>query len=324
MIAIRNLVFAVTTGVLLFAGCAQTEGPPSPAPFPTPEPVVWKPATPPSGKFCIENHSPWGASMAGGIYKFNSIFQHDIPAADVNSHGVDPVRKCFKRSDLSQPVSSASSIIWLDFAWNGEWMLGETPHGASAGFERVDLCPDLDFNANGTVVLRYDGKVEDAPKAINGQRKPVTGKFKCERYTHAGNLRTERYGPIPAKWEGRPQCDEQYPATSTHETAKEQMLTNRCYACPKGYKRSVFTKDSDKACAKGGIVGIGAKWSPATFKGDQCGKADRGRYNFRNGVLNQCYSCPNGWDKPNMVKTIDPNLNKKGHKGCYPPGYPWK
>ncbi len=316
--------WAAMSLLLLATACAQSDKPPGDTPTPDPTPVVWKPETPPAGKFCVENQSPWGVSIAGGIYKMKPIFQNDIGAATINSHGVDPVRQCFNRSDLSQPVSKAGQIIWLDFAWNGEMMVGETPAAMSVGWERVELCRDLDFNANGTVVLKYSGDANTAPKAQNGGRKPDASKFTCERYTHSGSLRTARFGPIPAKWEGRPKCSDQYPATSSLEAAKKKLASDKCFACPKGFKRSVLPIESKTACIKGGVAGIGADYEPATYVGKECGKADSGRFNFQNGVANQCYSCPNGYEKPNFLKQMDLKLNEKGHRGCYPKSYPWR
>ena len=60
----------------------------------------------------------------------------------------------------------------------------------------------------------------------------------------------------------------------------------RCYSC-QGYKRSLKSIKGAKACYKR----IKAKRVAARYRG----KAGCGKRKFRNGVLDQCYSCPRGY-----------------------------
>lgn len=60
----------------------------------------------------------------------------------------------------------------------------------------------------------------------------------------------------------------------------------RCYSC-QGYKRSLRSVTGAKACYKK----IKAKRVAARYRG----KAGCGKGKFRNGVLDQCYSCPRGY-----------------------------
>jgi hypothetical protein len=78
-------------------------------------------------------------------------------------------------------------------------------------------------------------------------------------------------------------------------------LTSKCYACPKGYKRTVFDLKGKKACEKVNK----ASYKKATKRGKP--GCDRG---FQHGLTNKCYSCPKGY-KRSLVICNDPSKHRK-------------
>ena len=63
-----------------------------------------------------------------------------------------------------------------------------------------------------------------------------------------------------------------------------------CWSCPSGFGRTVFAVTAANACEKGGPFGQHVK---AAYKGKPGCPAGA----FRNGVLDQCYSCPEGFKR---------------------------
>jgi hypothetical protein len=89
----------------------------------------------------------------------------------------------------------------------------------------------------------------------------------------------------PAKWEGRVHgC----PGGSFHDPRKG----GQCWKCDSGYKRTVFAVHGKKACQKKGQIVFGG-YKKAKFVQYSRNRCKKGT--FRNGVYNQCYSCPAGF-----------------------------
>jgi hypothetical protein len=273
------------------------------------------PALAPMGQMCIENHSPARVDVDEGIVGLKQRrFFVDLEPARYGPNGIEPVRVCEDYLKLNQrDTIGPRTIVWLEATWST--MVGGIGSGLSGNpgmaYERV--C-DLDVRAGGVVVIRYDG-------ALNADDKPVASKFRCDRYDPDGALRTEVLQPQPARWAGRPRCEERYPRSGTWDKAFGHQTTGQCYRCPVGFARTIWGIDAGNACEKGGVLGIGSSHSRTQKAGPECGNPESGRQNFRNGVLDQCYSCPSGWSNP-AFGTISGDLTRVPN-ACRPPGYPW-
>ena len=79
-------------------------------------------------------------------------------------------------------------------------------------------------------------------------------------------------------------------------------LTDRCYSCPGGYKRTVFHINSRKACEQV----IRARHTRAHKRG----KPGCNRGYFQNGLSDRCYKCPKGY-KRTLVITKDPSRHRR-------------
>jgi len=79
-------------------------------------------------------------------------------------------------------------------------------------------------------------------------------------------------------------------------------LTDKCYSCPRGYKRTVHSINSSKACEK---------VERASFKrASQRGKAGCNKGYFQHGMTDRCYKCPKGYNRT-LVITKDPSKHRK-------------
>jgi len=79
-------------------------------------------------------------------------------------------------------------------------------------------------------------------------------------------------------------------------------LTDKCYSCPRGYKRTVFGISSKKACEKV----VRARFTKATKRG----KTGCKKGYFQHGLTNRCYQCPKGYRR-SLVITKDPSKHRK-------------
>lgn len=78
-----------------------------------------------------------------------------------------------------------------------------------------------------------------------------------------------------------------------------------CYSCPRNYTRSVNSVTSAKACSR--------KQPDKHAAGKKRGAPGCGAGAFRNGVLNQCYSCPDGFKRS---LSVGANLSKN-KQACF-------
>ncbi len=102
----------------------------------------------------------------------------------------------------------------------------------------------------------------------------------------------EAFAYSRATYEGEKSCAARFPADANHEQAKHNIINQACWACPKGYKRTLNPSPSaDKACKKGG----GTRYIHATRHGkskllQKCGE---GRFSEEG----SCWSCPSGYKR---------------------------
>jgi hypothetical protein len=94
-----------------------------------------------------------------------------------------------------------------------------------------------------------------------------------------------------ATWKGRSSCELKYAKTESRTAAFRHWLGD-CYACPAGYGRSINPDiNAPTACAKGfsfaRAIHVG-KWGCPSGA-------------FKNGVFDQCYSCPDGYDRTAVI-----------------------
>jgi len=77
-------------------------------------------------------------------------------------------------------------------------------------------------------------------------------------------------------------------------------LTNKCYTCPRSYKRTVFGINSRKACERA--------FRALHKSAKRRGKPGCQRGYFQNGLLNQCYQCPRGYKRSAVISAkLDKN-----------------
>lgn len=117
----------------------------------------------------------------------------------------------------------------------------------------------------------------------------------------------KHYGPDPkgtlysaTDWKGHHSCELKNPANASYGTGFRHLLTADCYACPKGYGRSAIPTDwidGPRACAK--LL----SYKPAKHVGSWGCPSGA----FKNGLYDQCYSCPDEYDR---TLTIGVDLTK--------------
>lgn len=313
----RVLICAV--GAAVIAACetptepVETDPPPSEI---TPPPEATFNA-PPAGQFCVVNHMNAPITVAEiQIKGLNPLFQERLDAVSVSGNNVVPVRKCMRYAALDQRDNiKAGEVVWLNISWGSFEMGGPDPKGqfGQNAFKYAVLCGKIDVTSDGVIEVKYNGD-------LGSGADPDPNRVSCTRYNHDGSLRTGEYRPKPAKWEGRPRCPERYPKSGKWNKAFMHGTTGECYRCPAGYGRTVWDIHGSTACEKGGVLGIGAQHAKINYAGPQCGKPGSGRTNFRNGIADQCYSCPAGWDKPGFG-TVSFDLTKGD--ACTPPDWPY-
>lgn len=95
-----------------------------------------------------------------------------------------------------------------------------------------------------------------------------------------------------ATYEGDKSCAARFPADANYERAKLNIVNQACWACPKGYKRTLNPSPrAAKACKKGG----GMRYIFATRHGKakflkKCGSGRFSEEGF-------CWSCPSGYKR---------------------------
>jgi len=107
-----------------------------------------------------------------------------------------------------------------------------------------------------------------------------------------------------AQYSGPWDCDKyrrSFPRVFGHAFPGKNFGT--CWQCPAGFDRSLLPIDGDAACLKGGFVGIGADYEPATRIG-QWGCTPP---SFRDGLTDDCYVCPSNY-RYDDTKDIDDEM----------------
>jgi hypothetical protein len=137
---------------------------------------------------------------------------------------------------------------------------------------------------------RNGGECWECPAGFARTVFPVDGDQACEKVVRAKATFLDRSvvakeTTSAATWWGRFTCEGKYPG-SFHDPRNG----GECWSCPSGFGRTVFAVTAGNACEKGGPFGQHAK---ATYKGKPGCAAGA----FRNGLLDQCYSCPEGFKR---------------------------
>ena len=159
-------------------------------------------------------------------------------------------------------------------------------------FTGEQTCKKAFPDATGLVFRDPNGKCYSCPTGFNRTLTPVTAADSCSM---AKDDKAFKYPTgIQAKVKKRGKlCPPGF---------KIDIGVNKCWKCPKGFKRSIFSVKGKTACTKGGVLGIGAKWKKAILK-DGCGqgkaKIDGVKFDaaFRHGLTTNCYSCPSGYNR---------------------------
>lgn len=259
--------------------------------------------------FCVENHTQAVIVVrqtAGGAKTLRGARSIDAKGGVVENAQFSPTETCVPTDDDKwNPDGGKTTLLWIDGTWYGQWEAGWTsPSDPSA--PAVQVCPEAPLESGGRLVITYDGKLEPGGT-------PRSSKFHCERLNVDGSKRADT-GPTVASWAGNHSCEQKFPATKKHGKAFRHRLTSSCYSCPKGYTRTVWKIDGNKACKKGGFVEIREPASAVKRGAWGCAKGA-----FKNGLLDQCYTCPKGF-KERITGLFAPDLTRA--RVCYPPGYP--
>ena len=122
--------------------------------------------------------------------------------------------------------------------------------------------------------------------------KNVAGRKACVRPAHS------RWSRVKYRGKGR----RKFLAVHCPRGTFRHGLTDRCYSCPRGYRRTVFHINSKKGCEKV----IRARFTRATKRG----KVGCHKGYFQHGLTNRCYQCPRGY-KRSLVLAKDPSKHRR-------------